>query len=104
MNQQHPHRPMIPPVPERVARPLWSVMIPTYNCAEYLSQTLASVLAQAPGPDVMQITIVDDCSTQDEPAKVVEELGRDRVEFYRQPKNNSYFVSQGELLFSMQTC
>jgi glycosyltransferase involved in cell wall biosynthesis len=62
-------------------------MIPTYNCAEYLRQTLASVLAQDPGPDVMQITVVDDHSTLDDPAAVVEELGRGRVEFYRQPHN-----------------
>lgn len=87
MNQQHPYRPTIPPVPDSVPRPLWSVMIPTYNCAEYLRQTLASVLAQDPGADVMQIAVVDDHSTQDDPAAVVEELGRGRVEFYRQPHN-----------------
>jgi glycosyltransferase involved in cell wall biosynthesis len=62
-------------------------MIPTYNCASYLRETLASVLAQDPGPDVMQIAVVDDHSTQDDPAAVVEELGRGRVEFYRQPHN-----------------
>jgi glycosyltransferase involved in cell wall biosynthesis len=87
MSEQHPYRPTIPPVPDGVPRPLWSVMIPTYNCAEYLRQTLASVLAQDPGPDVMQITVVDDHSTLDDPAAVVEELGRGRVEFYRQPHN-----------------
>jgi glycosyltransferase involved in cell wall biosynthesis len=62
-------------------------MIPTYNCASYLRETLASVLAQDPGPDVMQIAVVDDHSTQDDPAAVVEELGKGRVEFYRQPHN-----------------
>ena len=87
MSEQHPNRPTIPPVADSVPRPLWSVMIPTYNCAEYLRQTLASVLAQDPGPDVMQITVVDDHSTLDDPAAVVEELGRGRVEFYRQPHN-----------------
>ena len=87
MREQHPNRPTIPPVADSVPRPLWSVMIPTYNCAEYLRQTLASVLAQDPGPDVMQITVVDDHSTLDDPAAVVEELGRGRVEFYRQPHN-----------------
>ena len=87
MSEQHPYRPTIPPVPDSVARPLWSVMIPTYNCAEYLRQTLASVLAKDPGPDVMQITVVDDHSTLDDPAAVVEELGRGRVEFHRQPHN-----------------
>jgi glycosyltransferase involved in cell wall biosynthesis len=87
MSEQHPNRPTIPPVADSVPRPLWSVMIPTYNCAEYLRQTLASVLAQDPGPDVMQITVVDDHSTLDDPAAVVEELGRGRVEFHRQPHN-----------------
>lgn len=82
---EQPYR--IPPVPNGTPRPLWSVMIPAYNCANYLRETLASVLAQDPGPDVMQIEVVDDCSTQDDPAAVVEELGRGRVVFYQQPKN-----------------
>ena len=90
MNEQHPHRVTITPVPDGVYRPKWSVMIPTYNCANYLRETLASVLAQDPGPDVMQIEVVDDCSTKDDPAAVVEELGCGRVSFYRQPENVGY--------------
>jgi hypothetical protein len=66
---------------------LWSVMIPTYNCANYLRETLMSVLAQDPGPEVMQIEVVDDCSTKDDPAAVVAEVAGDRVTFYRQPHN-----------------
>jgi glycosyltransferase involved in cell wall biosynthesis len=62
-------------------------MIPTYNCARYLRETLASVLTQDPGAAVMQIKVIDDCSTQDDPAEVVTELGRGRVGFYRQPAN-----------------
>jgi cellulose synthase/poly-beta-1,6-N-acetylglucosamine synthase-like glycosyltransferase len=77
----------IPTRPEGETRPLWSVMIPTYNCAEYLKQTLTSVLAQDPGPDVMQIQVVDDYSTKDDPKSVVEEIGQGRVEFYQQPQN-----------------
>lgn len=90
MSQQHPHRATILQVPEGTKRPLWSVMIPTYNCAPYLRETLSSVLAQDPGPDVMQIEVVDDHSTQDDPQAVVKELGRGRVEFYRQPQNVGY--------------
>lgn len=82
------HRGQIQPIGEEVLnRPLWSVMIPTYNCAQYLRETLASVLAQAPGPEQMQIEVVDDCSTKDDPAAVVQEIGRGRVGFYRQPQN-----------------
>ncbi len=90
MNEQHLYRATIPPVPSGTPRPLWSVMIPTYNCAKYLREALASVLAQDPGPEVMQIEVVDDHSTKDDPAAVVEELGRGRVKFYRQPKNVGY--------------
>jgi glycosyltransferase involved in cell wall biosynthesis len=90
MNEQHSYRAEILPVPESTSRPLWSVMIPTYNCANYLRETLTSVLAQDLGPEVMQIEVVDDCSTQDDPAAVVQELGQGRVNFYQQPKNIGY--------------
>jgi glycosyltransferase involved in cell wall biosynthesis len=81
------YRAIIPKVPEGIHRPLWSVMIPSYNCARYLRETLASILAQDPGPDVMQIMVVDDHSTQDDPEAVVKEVGQGRVEFYQQPQN-----------------
>lgn len=81
------YRATILPVPKEVKRPLWSVMIPTYNCAGYLHETLSSVLSQAPEPEVMQIAVIDDCSTQDDPQAVVEELGQGRVEFYQQNEN-----------------
>src|SRR5919199_4092188 len=90
MNEQHPYRATIAPVPQDTPRPLWSVMIPTYNCAGYLRETLASVLSQDPGPELMQIEVIDDHSTHDDPVSVVEELGRGRVAFYQQPKNLGY--------------
>ena len=61
-------------------------MIPSHDCAPYLRETLASVLAQDPGPELMQIEVVDDASS-DRPEAVVEELGRGRVSFFRQPRN-----------------
>jgi glycosyltransferase involved in cell wall biosynthesis len=75
------------PVLDDVQRPLWSVVIPTYNCANYLKATLASVLAQDPGPEVMEIIIVDDHSTKDDPEAVVQHYGQGRVKFIRQDKN-----------------
>jgi glycosyltransferase involved in cell wall biosynthesis len=61
-------------------------MIPTYECAGYLRETLASVLAQDPGPEHMQIEVVDDASS-DDPEAVVHELGAGRVTFFRHPEN-----------------
>jgi glycosyltransferase involved in cell wall biosynthesis len=62
-------------------------MIPTFDCADYLRRTLASVLAQAPAADAMHVEVVDDCSTRDDPEAVVRELGAGRVAFHRQPRN-----------------
>lgn len=81
------HRAVVAPVPDGVDRPQWSVMIPTYDCAAHLRRTLSSVLAQDPGPAHMQIEVVDDCSTNDDPEAVVAELGAGRVSFFRQPVN-----------------
>jgi GT2 family glycosyltransferase len=67
-------------------RPLWSVMVPTFECAGFLRETLASVLAQDPGPELMQIEVVDDASS-DDPEAVVRELGEGRVGFFRQERN-----------------
>jgi glycosyltransferase involved in cell wall biosynthesis len=79
-------RAAIPPVGPATDRPLWSVMVPTYECAGYLRETLRSVLVQDPGPELMQIEVVDDAST-DDPEAVVQELGEGRVGFFRQPRN-----------------
>jgi GT2 family glycosyltransferase len=84
-NQSHVSR--IPPVPEPPARPLWSVMIPTFNCGRFLPQAIASVLTQAPSPDTMQIEVIDDHSTVDDPEKIAREVGGGRVGFFRQTAN-----------------
>ena len=80
-------RTAITPVPPGVPRPLWSVMIPTYHCANHLRETLTRVLAQDPGPELMQLEVVDDCSTRDDPEAVVREVGEGRVAFFRQEEN-----------------
>jgi len=79
--------PRIDPVTAETPRPLWSVMIPTYNCAKYLEKTLESVLCQDLGPDKMQIQVVDDCSTQDDPEAVTRRIGKGRIQFSRNEKN-----------------
>ncbi len=62
-------------------------MIPAYNATKYLPQAIEGVLAQDPGPEEMQIEVIDDCSTQGDPENVVRRAAGARVTFYRQPIN-----------------
>lgn len=62
-------------------------MIPSYNSARYLGDALRSVLAQDPGPDAMQIEVIDDHSTTDDPEEVARDIAGSRVGFFRQPRN-----------------
>jgi glycosyltransferase involved in cell wall biosynthesis len=69
-------------------RPFWSVMIPTYNPrADYLEETLLSVLKQDSGPDQMQIEVIDDCSSEDTAFEVTRRVGASRVVFHAEPQN-----------------
>ena len=98
MNKRIPSSPpFIQPVSNAVIRPLWSVMIPTYNCSTYLRQTLESVLQQDPGPEKMQIEVIDDASTDADIEQLVAEVGNGRIGFFRQPEN------QGSLR-NFETC
>lgn len=79
--------PVIEPLAATAERPLFSVMIPCYNYAEYMRSTLQSVVSQAPDPSEMQIEVVDDCSTCGDSEAVTRAVGQGRVAFYRQPRN-----------------
>lgn len=69
-------------------KPLISVKIPTYNCAEYLIQTIKSILNQKDFDlDLLEIEVIDDCSTLDNPEDIVNKYGQGKVGFYRQPQN-----------------
>jgi glycosyltransferase involved in cell wall biosynthesis len=70
-------------------RPFWSVMIPTYKArADYLEETLKSVLQQDPGTTQMQIEVVDDCSPDGAPVELVRQVAGDRVAVHQEPANN----------------
>jgi glycosyltransferase involved in cell wall biosynthesis len=79
--------PAVAPLQDGVHRPLWSVMIPVYNCSEYLMQTLQRVLLQDLGPESMQIEVVDDGSTDADVQALVSRMGKGRVAYFRQQEN-----------------
>jgi Glycosyl transferase family 2 len=69
------------------SRPFWSVMIPTYNAGAWLEIALRSVLNQDPGPDRMQVAVVDDASPNGNAKATVERVGNGRVEFHGHDQN-----------------
>jgi glycosyltransferase involved in cell wall biosynthesis len=80
--------PPILPLQEENSRPFWSVMIPTYNPrADYFEETLRSVLKQDPGPEQMQIEVVDDCSKEDTASEITRRVGAGRVTLYAESEN-----------------
>ncbi|RCH53676.1 family 2 glycosyl transferase [Mucilaginibacter hurinus] len=79
--------PIILPLPNNTDGPLWSVMIPTYNCMQFLKDTIESVLEQDLGPEKMQIEVVDDKSTDGDVGALVQSVGKGRVSFYQQKIN-----------------
>src|SRR6266480_6472474 len=88
----HPASSLKPPairvLPVDDCRPFWSVMIPTYNPrADYLEESLHSVLQQDPGPEQMQIEVIDDCSMDNTSSELVCRVGAGRVAFHAEPQN-----------------
>src|SRR6266516_7824693 len=80
--------PTIHALPADDSRPFWSVMIPTYNPrADYLQETLRSVIDQDPGPEQMQIEVIDDHSTYGLAAQTVARVGGGRVTFHAESQN-----------------
>jgi glycosyltransferase involved in cell wall biosynthesis len=77
----------VPPVPEGTPRPFWSVMVPTYNREQFLSQTLQSILEQDQGPDRMQLCVVDNATTTFDVRAMLQRLAGDRIEYVRHPVN-----------------
>lgn len=70
-------------------RPLISVVIPTYEPQQLLVDTLRSVLAQDPGPDTMQIAIVDDGSPTVRVADLIEQAAPSRRIEIHQYRDNA---------------
>jgi glycosyltransferase involved in cell wall biosynthesis len=63
-------------------------MIPTYNNHRFLGRTLESVLSQDPGPETMQIAVIDAGSTTGESKRIAEEVGAGRINYHRLSSNH----------------
>ena len=79
--------PVIPKLPSSNPELLWSVMIPVYNCSRFIPAALESVLTQDMGEVHMQIEVIDDASTDADVGKIVREVGKGRIGYFRQPQN-----------------
>jgi len=85
MNNHRTHNidfPRIQPLENLTDRPFWSVMIPSYNGARFLMETLERVLSQAPDAVEMHIEVVDD-NSEDDSERIVKFVGKGRVAFHR---------------------
>lgn len=80
--------PHIAPIPaDEKDRPLFSVMIPVYNCYKYIEKCLTSVLLQDMGTKRMQIEVIDDCSTDGDVGALVQKIGKGRIGYFRKEQN-----------------
>ena len=63
---------------------LVSIIMPSYNTGEYISESIESVLNQTYSN--WKLLIVDDCS-RDNTESVVKKYSDERIEFYKNDKN-----------------
>ena len=75
---------------------LVSIIMPSYNTAKFISETIESVLAQT-YPN-WELIIVDDCSTDDTDAVVCPYLVDDRIRYIKNEKNSGAAVSRNRAL------
>lgn len=82
-----------------------SILIPTYNCAQYLVRSVSSASHQT--YDDLEIIILDDGSTDDTPAIAARLAQADpRIRYFRQPnmgianaRNKALTLADGELIY-----
>lgn len=75
---------------------LVSIIMPSYNTAKFISETIESVLAQTYSN--WELIIVDDCSTDDTDAVVCPYLADDRIRYIKNEKNSGAAVSRNRAL------
>ncbi|MEW4328511.1 glycosyltransferase family 2 protein [Rossellomorea marisflavi] len=66
---------------------LVSIIMPAYNCEEFISETIESVINQT--YKNWELIVIDDCSTDNTKEKILEMLKQDKRIFYKCLKENS---------------
>lgn len=81
-----------------------SVVIPTYNCQQYIAEAVESTLADAMSDRLLEVIIIDDGSTDDTKA-VVEGLNHPKLRYIYQQnqgvsaaRNHGIYVAKGDLV------
>ena len=75
---------------------LVSVIMPSYNTAKYISESIESVLKQT--YTNWELIIVDDCSTDNTDEVIATFLGDDRIRYIKNEKNSGAAVSRNRAL------
>lgn len=75
---------------------LVSIIMPSYNTAKFISETITSVLAQT--YTNWELIIADDCSTDDTDAVIRPYLADDRIRYIKNEKNSGAAVSRNRAL------
>ncbi|WP_452224240.1 glycosyltransferase family 2 protein [Lacinutrix chionoecetis] len=71
-------------------QPLISVLIPTYNCEDYIKDAVQSILNQSYSN--FECIIIDDCST-DQTVSKIKAFNDNRIKLIVKPKNSGYTKS-----------
>jgi teichuronic acid biosynthesis glycosyltransferase TuaG len=75
---------------------LVSIIMPSYNTAKYIGDSIKSVLAQTYGN--WELIIVDDCSTDNTDEIVKEFLSDERIKYLKNAKNSGAAISRNYAL------
>ena len=75
---------------------LVSIIMPSYNTAKYIGDSIKSVLAQTYGN--WELIIVDDCSTDNTDEVVAEFLSDERIRYLKNEKNSGAAISRNYAL------
>ena len=76
---------------------LVSIITPSYNCAQYIGETIESVIAQT--YTNWEMVIVDDCSTDNSLSVINSYTEKDkRIKLYQLPVNSGAAVARTEAM------